>query len=327
MTGSGQARGAGTTLRRLVVRFALLVGFTAAGWLASVLLTSGTASADLIELPRIPGITAPQSQQAQAQHQKPAKAPAKKKTGKSGGGDLVGGLLSQVTSTVDDTLGTVTTTVTTTLDTVTKTVVTTVDGVTKTVTTVVDQVAQIPGALLPPPQSGDDDHDGGLLPDPIGDLLKPQPKTPSPNKDTDAADRGTATVETPAAAIAAVAAPADVPVVEAPVTEHPRLLQEARRTSQLTIVPAPVKSAAAAHMVAPADNSPRPLPGPPAPVAPAAPAPTASAGGNSGSDARSILAVLTPRTTLAAPQAGLLHWDEAFAEVSRSAGLPATPPD
>ncbi|ONI73162.1 hypothetical protein ALI144C_45335 [Actinosynnema sp. ALI-1.44] len=319
VTGSGQARGAGTTLRRLVVRFVMLAGFTAVGWLATTLLTSGTASADPTGLLKIPGITADQSQ-----HQKPARAPAKK-SGKSGTGGLVDGLLSQVTSTVDNTLVTVTTTVTSTVDTVTKTVVTTVDGVVKTVTTVVGGVAQIPSEILTP-QPSDDGDTGDPLPDKVKDLLKQKAPSQQP-KDTAAH----AAVETPAVAVAPAAEPAaapTAPAVDAPVTEHPRLRQEARRTTQLSAAPVPqTKPVAVAHMVAPGDNTPGPRPGPSAPIPPAAPAPTASAGGNGGSDGRSALAVLTPHTPLVAPQAGLPHRDEAFAEVSRSAGLPATPPD
>nr|CEL12717.1 hypothetical protein [Kibdelosporangium sp. MJ126-NF4] len=316
VAGSGQAHGADTTLRRLVMRFLLLAGFTAAGWLATVVLTGGTASADLITLPKVPGLSSDQAKSSTPKDE-------------SGHGDLVGGLLGGVTSTVNNTLATVTTTVTSTVDMVTKTVETTVNGVTKTVTTVVDEVAKVPGKVLTPqPPSNNDDHDGSLLPKPVTDLLTPQPKTPSQGKDTitDRAANETA-VETAAPAATPVVVVAPTVTAEALEPEHPRLLQEARRTQEL-VAPAPaVRALTTAQKVAPADNTPGPRPGPQAPVAPATPAPTASAGGNGGSDVRAILAVLTPQTLLTPPQAGLPRSDESFAEVGRSAGLPATPPD
>ncbi|MFC0115262.1 hypothetical protein [Kibdelosporangium aridum] len=303
VTGSGQARGALPMLRRLVTRFLLVAGFTAACWLASVLLTSGTASADLIKLPEIPGVTSSQQQSTEK--------PAKKNTT-----DLVDGLLGGVTSTLNDTLGNVTTTVNNTVGTVTKTVTKTVGNVTKTVDKVVDTVTDIPPAVLPP--SGNDND--SLLPKPVTDLLTPEPKNSGSDKDTSTARD---TVETVTSAPEAVPQTPE-PAAEAPAAERPRLQHEARRTQA---VAHPVRVGSTQEKAAPADKKPGPLPGPSGPVAPAAPAPTASAGGNGGWDARGMLAVLIPQTSLVPPHAGLLHATDSVTEVGRSAGLPATPPD
>lgn len=329
VTGSGQARGADTMLRRLVLRFLMVAGFTAAGWLAGVLLTAGTASADPVSVPRVPGVGI---------------AGASGDQHKSGHGDLVGGLLGGVTSTLDSTLTSVTTTVSTVTTTVTNTVTATVDTVNQTVehldkavSSVVEQVAQVPSKVLEPLPAGDSDTGGdtgggsggghggdSLLPKPVTDLLSPHPKTSSPAKEAERAPA--AALAPPAASAAPAAALAAGPTAVAP-AEHPRQLQEPRRAAKQAVTPPPARSSASTHMAGPGDRSPGPLPGPQSPVSPAAPAPSAAASGTGGSDARSVLAVLVPQTQLAAPRAGLPLGDETFAEVSRSAGLPATPPD
>lgn len=329
VTGSGQARGACAMLRRLVMRLLLLTGFTAAGWLASVLLMSGTASADLIKLPELPGITSAPQQSAQQQSapqqsaQQSTRQPAKpaKKVSSGQGGGLVGGLLGGVVSTVNTTVSTVTTTVTNTVNTVTKTVTSTVSGVKKTVTTVVDRVTDSPQS------TPGDDGDNSLLPEPVVDLLTPDPKSDTDTTTDSNTARGTVettAAEVPAPVVAATEPPAPA-VTEAPVTERPRVQHHEVRRTQATAHP--VRVGSIQEKVAPADKSPGPMPGPSAPVAPAAPAPTASAGGNGGSDARGLLAVLTPHSALAPPQAGLVPREHTRTETGRCAGLPATAPD
>lgn len=293
VTGSGQARGALPRLRRFAMRFLLVAGFTAAGWLASVLLTSGTASADLIKLPQIPGVTSQQSTD------KPV-ANTNKNLG------LVDGLLGGVTSTLNNTLNTVGTTLNNTLGAVDNTL----NNVTKTVDDVVDTVTDLPPKVLPPAK------DGGLLPKPVDDLLGPGDKS---TKDT------TREVVETAPAAQEAAPPTAEPIAEAPAPTADRPQHDARRPTQA--VAHPVRVGSVQEKAAPADNTPGPMPGPSGPVAPAAPAPTASAGGNGGWDARGMLAVLTPQTSLVPPHAGSLPATDSFTELGRSAGLPATPPD
>ncbi|MBP2322263.1 hypothetical protein JOF56_002648 [Kibdelosporangium banguiense] len=336
MTGSGLARGAGTMLRRLVVRVALLIGFTAGAWLVSALF-AGTASAD-VRLPLdVPGLNlnigGSSQQPPAATNSKPTKDKNTKNTKSARSGDnngglggLIGGLVGGVTSTVTNTVTTVTTTVTKTVTTVTTTVTTTlgtvtktVSTVTKTVTKVVDDVAKLPEQILtPPPSTNDNKNDKSVL-QPVTDLLN--------LGQNNGAQTDTQRTETPpsvqAPAVTPVTAP---PAVQAPTaTDRPRVTTEPRQ-AETTAVPART-TGWTSEKAAPTDNWPGPLPSPTAPGAPAAPCPTFSSGSNGGSDARGMLAVLPLQTQLAPPQAGRLHDQQFAAELGRTAGLPATPPD
>jgi hypothetical protein len=313
VTGSGLARGAGAMLRRLVVRVALLIGFTAGAWLVGVLF-AGPASAD-VRLPLdLPGVNL---NVAGSEHP-PTKA-SDAKSSKSGGQGLLGGLTSGLVGTVTETVGTTVTTVTTTVNNTVTTVTTTVNKtlgtVTKTVTKVVDNVAKLPEKVLTPPAGGGNDKP--LLPEPVTDLLDLGKKSTATQTDTPRADAVPA-AGTPAVAPAVAAPPAAEAVVTAP--ERPQ-------TNPTHAAAHSVRVSSTSEKAAPADNRPGPLPSPTAPVAPAAPCPTYSSGGNGGSDARAMLAVLPVRTQLAPPSAGRLNQQHFVAELGRSAGLPATPPD
>jgi hypothetical protein len=329
VTGSGLARGAGTMLRRLAVRVALLIGFTAGAWLVGVLF-AGPASADArlpLDLPginlNIGGSSEQPSVSANATSSK--KAGGAKSSGQGLLGGLVGGLVgtvtetvnttvSTVTTTVNNTVSTVTTTVNNTVTTVTTTVNKTLGTVTKTVTNVVDGVTKLPEKILSPPAGSD----RPLLPEPVTDLLDLGKKSDSVPTQTDTQRTDAVPVaETPAVA-PAEAAPLAADAV--PAAERP-----SAQTTQSAAHP--VRVGPTSEKAAPADNRPGPLPSPTAPVAPAAPCPTFSSGGNGGSDARGTLAVLPLQTQLAPPLAGRLHQQDFAAESGRCAGLPATPPD
>jgi hypothetical protein len=318
VTGSGLARGAGTMLRRLAVRVALLIGFTAGAWLVGVLF-AGPASADVrlpLDLPginlNIGGSSEQPSVSANATSSK--KAGGAKSSGQGLLGGLVGGLVGTVTETVNTTVSTVTTTVSNTVTTVTTTVNKTLGTVTKTVTNVVDGVTKLPEKILSPPAGSD----RPLLPEPVTDLLDLGEKSDSVPTQTDTQRTDAVPVaETPAVA-PAEAAPLAADAV--PAAERP-----SAQTTQSAAHP--VRVGSTSEKAAPADNRPGPLPSPTAPVAPAAPCPTFSSGGNGGSDARGTLAVLPLQTQLAPPLAGRLHQQDFAAESGRCAGLPATPPD
>jgi hypothetical protein len=321
VTGSSLARGAGTMLRRLVVRVALLIGFTAGAWLVGVLF-AGPASAD-VRLPLdVPGLNLNGSGTSEQPAAKTKSKSAKNTTAtKSEGhglvGGLVGGLVSTVTNTVGTTVSTVTTTVSGTLTTVTTTVDKTLGTVTKTVTTVVDGVTKLPDQILPPPASQGSSKP--LLPEPVTGLLDLGKKSSSTATQTDTrrADAASA-AETP------VVAPAEaVP----PAAEAVPALADRQRSHATQSAAHPVRVGSTSEKAAPADNRPGPLPSPTSPVAPAAPCPTFSSGGNGGSDARGMLAVLPSQAQLVPPAAAQLHQQRFAAELGRSAGLPATPPD
>jgi hypothetical protein len=311
VTGSGLARGAGTMLRRLVVRVALLIGFTAGAWLVGVLF-AGPASAD-VRLPLdVPGVNL----NAAGSEQPPATNAKKSKSGGQGLlGGLTSGLIGAVTETVGTTVTTVTTTVNNTVTTVTTTVNKTLGTVTKTVTNVVDGVTKLPEKVLSPPPGGGKDQP--LLPEPVTDLLDLGKKPTTTQTETQRTDSVPAAV-TPAVAPAKAAPPAADAVVTAP--ERPR-------THTAPTATYPVRVGSTVEKAAPADNRPGPLPSPTAPVAPAAPCPTYSSGGSGGSDVRGMLAVLPLQTQLAPPSAGCLNQQRFVAESGRPAGLPATPPD
>lgn len=319
MTGSGLARDAGAMLRRLVVRVALLIGFTAGAWLAGVLF-AGPASAD-VRLPLdVPGInlTGSGSSEQPAGTTKSKSTKAAKPEGQGLLGGLVGGLVGTVTNTVGTTVSTVTTTVSNTVTTVTTTVDKTLGTVTKTVTTVVDGVTKLPDKVLSPPASSGD-NSKPLLPEPVTDLLDLGKKSGSTatQTDTQRADAASA-AETP------VVAPAEAAPLAAEAVTAPADRQHALATQSAAH---PVRVGSTSEKAAPADNRPGPLPSPTSPVAPAAPCPTFSSGGNGGSDARGMLAVLPAQAQLVPPSAARLHQQHFVAELGRSAGLPATPPD
>lgn len=296
---SGPARGAGTRLRRLVVRLLLLAGFTAATWLAGVLL-AGSASADI----RLPGLPVTVDISSPMDQPKP-----KQQQSNQGLGGLVGGLLGTVTNTVGTTVTTVTTTVNTT-----------VNVVTNTVTNVVDTVTQIPPKVLPP--SNGRPGLPPLLPgNPVKDILSPPNNSDSGDNETAQRD---ATIAPAPAAVAPAVAPA---LVQAePTTQHPLLRKESRSTTRHET--RPVRVGNTEEKAAPADPRPRPLPAPAAPAAPAAPGPSFSPGNDGGSGARGVLAILTPQTRVAPPALlDRLQRQHPVAERGRTAGLPVTSPD
>jgi hypothetical protein len=326
-TSSGPAHSVGTRLTRLALRLLLLAGCTAAAWLAGVLL-AGSASADTglpisINVPQlnVGQLSVPRVELNTA----PAKKPAAKSTATKaasqddqGLGGLVGGLLSTVTSTVNN----VTTTVTNTVGTVTTVVSSTVNNVVTTVTT-------LPQHVLPPSGSNGgiglppllpDSNDGTL----VSPILKPAPSHTGSSA-TEAAQRSNdapaAIAEAPEVAPAAVES---TPAVEA---EHPHVQPESRPLRPLTT--REVRQAGNTHeKAAPADRGPNPMPTPTAPMTPVAPSSSFSSNNDGGAGARNALATLTSQTRLAPPPLlGRLDRQHPVAERGRTPGLPVTSPD
>ncbi|WP_132111402.1 hypothetical protein [Actinocrispum wychmicini] len=321
MARSGPARDAGARLRRVVLRFLALAGFTALGWLAAVLL-AGAASADT-------GV--PQTNVNAVQpHSSPTKKPARN----GGNPGLVGGLVGGVLNTVDTTVGNVTTTVTNTVGAVTTTVTNTVGAVTTTVTNtvgavtdalhqVITTVTDLPQHILP----GGGQSGGGitlppLVQDPVNDLLKPS--APKASKTT-ATEQPTARVE----ALAPVAETvAETPAPELTLVAEPQHSHSLRVASPDTGHSDVHKANRAHERAAPGGNGPSPLPSPSGPMAPAAPGPSFSSGNSSGSGARGALAAVTPQARLAPPPlVGRLDRAHPVAERGHTPGLPVTTPD